>query len=64
MNIVITVIAVIMVVDSCFTLLNLSKVESVLQVFFPKMNVKKLAIAEGGAGLLIIIMKISTQSLM
>ncbi|NQU66047.1 MAG: hypothetical protein HQ517_17450 [SAR324 cluster bacterium] len=49
-----------MISDACFTLLNLSKIESMLHSIFPRMNVKKLALVEGVAGLAIIILKIST----
>lgn len=62
MHIFITIIAVLMVSDACFTLLNLSKVESMLHSIFPRMNVKKLALIEGAAGLLIIVLKISTNT--
>lgn len=63
MNTVITVIAILMVADALFTILNLSKVESLLQNVFPNLNVKKLAVVEGLAGGLILILKISTNSI-
>jgi hypothetical protein len=62
MNTVITVMAILMVADALFTLLNLSKVESLLLNVFPNLNVKKLAVVEGLAGGFIIILKISTGS--
>ncbi|MFH2129633.1 MAG: hypothetical protein ABIK68_04605 [bacterium] len=62
MHTIITIIAVLMVSDACFTLLNLSKVESILHSMFPSMNIKKLAIVEGAAGLVIILLKIGTNT--
>ncbi len=62
MHLVITIISVLMVADACFTLLNLTKVESILHSVFPRMNVKKLAMVEGAAGLAIIILKVSTNT--
>ncbi|MBU2646309.1 hypothetical protein KKI24_16500 [bacterium] len=62
MHTIITIIAVLMVSDACFTLLNLSKVESILHSMFPRMNIKKLAIIEGSAGLVIILLKIGTNT--
>jgi len=62
MNLVITIIAVLMVADACFTLLNLSKVESILRSVFPRMNVKKLALVEGMTGIAIIVLKVSTDT--
>jgi hypothetical protein len=62
MNLVITIIAVLMVADACFTLLNLSKVESILRSVFPRMNVKKLALVEGMAGIAIIVLKVGTDT--
>lgn len=52
-----------MVADSAFTLTNLSKVESILHRAFPKLNIKKTAIVEGIVGFIIILFKLSTQSL-
>jgi len=63
MNTVITVIAILMVADSLFTLLNLSKVESILHNVFPSLNIKKLAIIEGFAGGVILLFKVSTNSI-
>jgi len=60
MHTLISIISVLMISDACFTLLNLSKIESMLHSIFPRMNVKKLALVEGVAGLAIIILKIST----
>ena len=62
MHLVVTIIAILMIADACFTLLNLSKVESILQSVFPRMNIKKLAFVEGAAGLAIIILKIGTNT--
>jgi hypothetical protein len=62
MHIIITVVAVLMISDAGFTLLNLTKVESMLHSIFPRMNVKKLAMIEGIAGLVIIILKIGTHT--
>jgi len=62
MNTVITIIAILMVADALFTLLNLSKVESLLQNVFPNLNIKKLAVVEGLAGGFILILKIGTGS--
>ena len=62
MNTVITVIAILMVADALFTLLNLSKVESLLQNVFPNLNVKKLAVIEGLVGGFILILKMGTGS--
>jgi len=59
---IITIIAVLMISDACFTLLNLTKVESMLHSIFPRMNVKKLAMIEGITGLVIIILKIGTHT--
>lgn len=63
MNIFITIVAIIMVADSLFTLANLSKVESILQSAFPKMDIKKLATIEGLVGLVILVIKYSTQTI-
>ena len=63
MNTLISIFATIMIVDSLFTLLNLSKVESVVKVFFPEMNIKKLAMVEGLVGIIIILIKFSTNTL-
>ncbi|MBT4091294.1 MAG: hypothetical protein HN580_01120 [Deltaproteobacteria bacterium] len=63
MHTIITIIAVLMISDACFTLVNLTKVESMLQSLFPSMNVKKLAMIEGVAGLVIIILKIGTNTI-
>ncbi len=63
MHTIITVVAVLMISDACFTLLNLTKVESMLHNIFPRMNVKKLAMIEGIAGLVIIILKIGTHTI-
>lgn len=63
MHLVITIFAILMIADACFTLLNLSTVESILHSIFPRMNVKKLAIVEGAAGLVIIILKIGTKTI-
>lgn len=63
MNLVITIIAVLMVSDAAFTLLNLSKVESFITNYFPNMDVKKLAVVEGAAGLVILLLKLATGTI-
>ncbi|MDH5559307.1 MAG: hypothetical protein OEY59_00460 [Deltaproteobacteria bacterium] len=63
MNLVITIISLLMIIDALFTLLNLSKMESLIHSFFPGMNLKKIALVEGGAGGMILLIKLSTQSL-
>ncbi len=63
MNLIITIVAVLMISDAAFTLLNLNKVESLLQARFPKMNVKKLALVEGLAGVVVLIIKVVTGTI-
>lgn len=63
MNIVITLVAVLMVADSAFTLGNLTKIESILATTFPNLDIKKLAFIEGVVGLIILGIKISTKTL-
>ena len=63
MKLLTTIIALLMVTDAAFALLNLSKIESFLLSQFPKMNVKLLAVMEGVAGLVILIVKIGTRSI-
>ncbi|MBU2515496.1 hypothetical protein KJ966_29620 [bacterium] len=63
MNLFITIIAVLMVSDAAFTLLNLSKVESLITNHFPKMNVKKLATVEGITGIVILFLKLATGTI-
>ncbi len=63
MNLAITIVAVLMVSDASFTLLNLNKVESLLKRYFPNMDIKKLAVLEGVVGLVILLLKISTGTL-
>lgn len=63
MNLFITIIAVLMVSDAAFTLLNLTKVESFISNYFPKMNVKKLAIVEGAAGGAVLFLKLATGTI-
>ncbi len=60
MNLFITIMAVLMISDAAFTLLNFSQVESFLQNYFPKMNIKKLAMVEGGVGAFVLFLKIAT----
>jgi hypothetical protein len=62
MNLIITIFAVLMISDAAFALFNLTKFESLLHTQFPKMNVKKLAVVEGVAGLVILTLKIATNS--
>ena len=63
MNLLLTIIAIIMVVDSIFTLLNLTKVESILHSVFPKMDVRKLATIEGVVGIIILALKYGTKTI-
>ena len=63
MHLVITIIAIIMVADSAFTLGNLSKVETILVSFFPNLDIKTVAMVEGVAGLVILGFKISTKTI-
>ena len=63
MNLVITIFAVLMVSDAAFALLNLTKFESLLHSQFPNMNVKVLAAVEGVAGLVILLIKLATNTL-
>ena len=51
-----------MIADAAFTLLNQSKVESVLRNAFPNLDVKKLATVEGVVGLTILSLKIATST--
>jgi hypothetical protein len=60
MNLAITIIAVLMVADAGFTLVNFDRIESLLHSLFPKMNVKKLALVEGLVGVVILVIKIKT----
>jgi len=62
MNLLTTFIAILMFADSLFTLMNLAKVESWLNDYFPNLDIRKLALVEGAAGLLILLMKLATQS--
>lgn len=63
MNLTITIVAVLMIIDALFTLVNLSKVESLLHRAFPNLDIKKVAIIEGFVGFIIISIKISTHTL-
>jgi hypothetical protein len=63
MNLVITIIAILMVSDAGFTLGNLHKVESILASTFPDLDIKKLAFVEGLAGLIILGVKFSSNTL-
>ncbi len=63
MNLFLTIVAVLMVSDAAFTLLNLSKVESFLQSRFPNLNIKKLAVVEGIVGIIILFLKINTKTI-
>ena len=63
MHLVITIIAILMIADACFTLLNLSRVESILQSVFPRMNIRKLAIVEGAVGFIVIVLKVGTNTI-
>lgn len=62
MDLFLTIIAVLMVTDAAFALLNITEFESILQSQFPKMNVKKLAVVEGAVGVIILLLKIATGS--
>ena len=61
--VVIAIIAILMVADASFALLNLTKIESSLHTIFPKMNVKTLAATEGIVGAAILIIKFATQTI-
>lgn len=63
MNLFTTVIAVLMVADSTFTLINLDKVESMLKSFFPNLNIKLLALIEGAIGMIALLIKIKMKTL-
>jgi len=63
MNIFITTISVLMVIDAAFTLVNFTKVEPMIHRVFPNLDIKTLATIEGLTGLIIIILKLSTDSL-
>ena len=63
MNLFITIVAVLMISDAAFALLNLAKFESILQSYFPNMDVKKLAIVEGATGALILVLKLITGTI-
>ena len=63
MNLLITIIAVLMVADAAFTLVNLSMVESILKRYFPNLNIKKLALVEGLVGLIVLALKAGTGTL-
>lgn len=63
MNIFITIIALLMLIDALFTLLNLSKVESMIHSLFPHLEVKKIALIEGVVAFIILILKVTTHSL-
>ena len=63
MNLVITIVAVLMVSDAAFALLNITKFESLLHSQFPKMNVKLLAAVEGIIGLVILFIKLATGTI-
>lgn len=62
MNLILTIVAVLMITDAAFALLNLTKFESLLHTQFPNMNVKKLAVVEGVVGLVILVLKITTAT--
>lgn len=64
MNLAITLIACLMIADSLFALLNISKVKSILHKAFPNLDIKKVAIIEGVAGAIIILVKVITQTVM
>lgn len=63
MDLAITIIAFLMVCDAAFTLTNLTRMESILKSFFPSMDVKKVAVLEGAVGLVILGIKIVTNTL-
>lgn len=63
MNIAITIIAILMLIDALFTLLNLSKVESMIHSLFPHMEVKKVAVIEGAVAAIVLALKVATQTL-
>lgn len=63
MHTTITLIAVLMLIDALFTLLNLSKVESMIHSLFPHMEVKKIAFLEGAVAVVILTIKVLTGTL-
>jgi hypothetical protein len=63
MNLVITIVAILMVADAGFTLVNLDRIESFLHSVFPRMNVKKLALVEGLVGVVILMIKLKTGTI-
>ncbi|OFZ81488.1 MAG: hypothetical protein A2508_07205 [Candidatus Lambdaproteobacteria bacterium RIFOXYD12_FULL_49_8] len=63
MNLLITFLALLMVADSFFALTNLRKVQNWLEDYFPNLDIKKLALVEGVAGLLILLLKLVSHSL-
>lgn len=62
MHLITTIIAILMLADALFALTNQEYVESVLKNFFPGMNVRQVALIEGGAALLILLVKLATNS--
>ncbi|MDT8447235.1 MAG: hypothetical protein RRB13_10135 [bacterium] len=62
MNLLTTFIALLMLGDALFALSNLARVESWLKEFFPNLDVKQLALVEGGVGLAILAIKFTTGS--
>jgi len=63
MNTITTIIAIFMVGDALFTLLNLAKVKTLLYSMFPTLNIKKVALCEGIVGVTILLIKISTDTI-
>lgn len=63
MNTVISIIAIFMVGDALFTLLNLAKVKTLLFSMFPSLDIKKVALVEGLVGFVILLIKISTNTI-
>ena len=62
MNTITSIIAIFMIGDALFTLLNLSRVKSLINSMFPSLDIKKVAIVEGLVGALILVLKVSTRT--
>ncbi len=63
MNLITTLIAGLMVGDALFSWMNLAKLESFLSQIFPHLNLRRLALTEGGVGVFILLFKLATHSL-
>ena len=63
MNLFTTLIAGLMVGDALFAWANLAKLESFLSQIFPNLDLRKVALVEGGVGIFILLFKLTTHSL-